>query len=137
MVSSPRRWIPGGIGLSPGVRHPHGDQLQPPNASFAPARAGALSLEELVAIVRRAQAGDAAAQSELIRAYSRRVGGLVRTVVRHPSATEDLVHMLHRMGLREDIELAPLIDAAREAEQMFGRALPGRTRVGGTTVVVA
>jgi hydroxymethylglutaryl-CoA lyase len=42
-------------------------------------------------------------------------------------ATEDLVHMLQRMGLRDDLALAPLIDAARQAEAMVGRALPGKT----------
>ena len=46
-------------------------------------------------------------------------------------ATEDLVHMLQRMGYREDLALAPLIDAARQAEAMVGRPLPGKTRVGG------
>jgi hydroxymethylglutaryl-CoA lyase len=45
-------------------------------------------------------------------------------------ATEDLVHMLHRMGGREDIALAPLVDAARQAESFFGRILPGKMRVG-------
>lgn len=52
-----------------------------------------MTLEELVAVVRRAQAGDAEAQSTLVRAYWRRVGGLVRTVVRQSSAVEDLVQM--------------------------------------------
>lgn len=51
--------------------------------------------------------------------------------------TEDLVHMLQRMELREDLALAPLIDAARQAESMVGRTLPGKTRVGGAMVASA
>ena len=50
-------------------------------------------LEDLADTVRRAQAGDMGAQTELVRAYSRRLRGLVRTVVRQPSAEEDLVQM--------------------------------------------
>ena len=42
--------------------------------------------------------------------------------------TEDFVHMLHRMGLRHDVDLGPILDAAREAEAFFGRALPGTLR---------
>ncbi|MCL4813422.1 MAG: hydroxymethylglutaryl-CoA lyase [Vicinamibacteraceae bacterium] len=40
--------------------------------------------------------------------------------------TEDLVHLLHRLGLRPDIALDPLIDVAREAGAFFKRDLPGR-----------
>jgi hydroxymethylglutaryl-CoA lyase len=40
-------------------------------------------------------------------------------------ATEDLVHLLHRMDLRRDIALDPLIALARDAERFFGRPLPG------------
>jgi hydroxymethylglutaryl-CoA lyase len=47
------------------------------------------------------------------------------------AATEDLVHMFQRMGLRCDIALQPLIDAAREAEQFLSRALPGRIHATG------
>lgn len=39
--------------------------------------------------------------------------------------TEDLVHMMHRMGLRQDIRLQPLIDVARQAAEYFNRELPG------------
>jgi hydroxymethylglutaryl-CoA lyase len=40
-------------------------------------------------------------------------------------ATEDLVHMLQRMGMREDVALTPLIEAAAMMEQLLGRELPG------------
>lgn len=40
-------------------------------------------------------------------------------------ATEDLVHMLNRMGLRRDLKLEPLLDAASQAAAFFGRDLPG------------
>jgi len=39
--------------------------------------------------------------------------------------TEDLVHMLQRMGKRTDINLDHLIDSARDAEAYFKRQLPG------------
>ncbi len=39
--------------------------------------------------------------------------------------TEDLVHMLHRMGLRSDIQLGPIVATTRRAEAFFGRKLPG------------
>ncbi len=39
--------------------------------------------------------------------------------------TEDLVHMLQRMGLRHDIRLESLIDAARNCARFFERDLPG------------
>jgi hydroxymethylglutaryl-CoA lyase len=40
-------------------------------------------------------------------------------------STEDLVHMLHRMGLRPDLKLGPLLDAAREVASYFSREMPG------------
>ena len=45
--------------------------------------------------------------------------------------TEDLVHMLQRMGMRDDIALAPLVDAARQAEEMLGHPLPGKIHTTG------
>jgi hydroxymethylglutaryl-CoA lyase len=39
--------------------------------------------------------------------------------------TEDLVHLLHREGLRHDINLDAIVALAREAAAFFGRALPG------------
>jgi hydroxymethylglutaryl-CoA lyase len=46
-------------------------------------------------------------------------------------ATEDLVHMFHRMNIRKDIDLQALIDAARAAAEIVGRELPGRIHVTG------
>jgi hydroxymethylglutaryl-CoA lyase len=41
-------------------------------------------------------------------------------------ATEDLVHMLADMGISTGVDLDALVDAARLAERVVGRALPGK-----------
>ena len=70
-----------------------------------------------------------------VRSFESSVAGLggcpFTAVTSGNVATEDLVHMLQRMGLREDIRLDALIDAAREAEQMLERTLPGRIHATG------
>jgi hydroxymethylglutaryl-CoA lyase len=38
-------------------------------------------------------------------------------------ATEDLVSMLHEMGIETGVELAALIEASRAAQQVLGRPL--------------
>jgi hydroxymethylglutaryl-CoA lyase len=38
-------------------------------------------------------------------------------------ATEDLVSMLHEMGYETGIDLARVVEAAREAQQVLGRPL--------------
>jgi len=40
--------------------------------------------------------------------------------------TEDLVHMMHRMGIRRDVALDPILETTREASKLLGRDLPGR-----------
>jgi hydroxymethylglutaryl-CoA lyase len=40
--------------------------------------------------------------------------------------TEDFVHMLQRMGVRQDIRLDVLIELARDAARVFGRDMTGR-----------
>lgn len=46
-------------------------------------------------------------------------------------ATEDLVHMLHEMGIETGVDLKKLIQCAELAEEMVGRRLEGRvTRAG-------
>jgi hydroxymethylglutaryl-CoA lyase len=40
-------------------------------------------------------------------------------------STEDLVHSLQRMGLREDVRLDALLDVARQVGAFFNRELPG------------
>ncbi len=41
-------------------------------------------------------------------------------------ATEDVVHVLQREGLRRDVDLAALIGLARDVSAFFARELPGR-----------
>ncbi len=41
------------------------------------------------------------------------------------TCTEDLVHLLHRMNLRRDIALGPILDVVKDAGAYFGRDLPG------------
>lgn len=48
------------------------------------------------------------------------------------TCTEDLVHMLQRMGLRTDVRLEVLIAVARDAARFFGRELPGTVYRTGT-----
>ncbi|MCT8974327.1 hydroxymethylglutaryl-CoA lyase [Microbaculum marinisediminis] len=40
--------------------------------------------------------------------------------------TEDIVFMAHEMGIETGIDLERLIEAARQAERLIGRTLPGR-----------
>jgi hydroxymethylglutaryl-CoA lyase len=47
-------------------------------------------------------------------------------------ATEDLVYMLHGMGIRTGIDLDALIEAGRVAESVVGRPLPGKVHQAGT-----
>lgn len=39
--------------------------------------------------------------------------------------TEDFVHMLHRMGLRPEVDLGALIDIAKDVARVFDREMPG------------
>ncbi len=41
--------------------------------------------------------------------------------------SEDLVHMLHEMGIETGIHLSALLDVARQLEAMLGRIVPGQT----------
>jgi hydroxymethylglutaryl-CoA lyase len=41
--------------------------------------------------------------------------------------SEDLVHMLHEMGIATKIDLPTLIDVARTLEKLIGHAVPGQT----------
>src|SRR3954468_19768427 len=50
--------------------------------------------DELTQIVRAAEAGDAAAQTELVRLYTRRVTGFVRGIICQPDAIEDVTQMV-------------------------------------------
>ncbi len=46
-------------------------------------------------------------------------------------ATEDLVYMLHGMGVSTGIDLERLVEAARAAESIVGRPLPGKVHKAG------
>ena len=48
--------------------------------------------------------------------------------------TEDLVHSLQRMGLRQEIDLCALLDVARQVSAFFGRELPGLILKSGSLV---
>lgn len=52
------------------------------------------------------------------------------------AATEDLVHMLQRGGMRADVALAPLISAAKQMSEILGRPLPGKIHATGPVPVV-
>jgi hydroxymethylglutaryl-CoA lyase len=74
-----------------------------------------------------------------VRTFESAVGGLggcpFTAVSGGNVPTEDLVHMLQRMGLREDIAIAPLMTAARQAEELLGHALPGKIHSTGPVLV--
>lgn len=46
-------------------------------------------------------------------------------------ATEDLVYMLHGMGVQTGVDLARLIEAGNVAEAVIGRRLPGKVHLAG------
>jgi hydroxymethylglutaryl-CoA lyase len=46
-------------------------------------------------------------------------------------ATEDLVYMLHGMGIETGVDLERLIEAGRIAEKLIGRRLPGKVHQAG------
>jgi RNA polymerase sigma-70 factor, ECF subfamily len=49
---------------------------------------------ELVQLIRRVERDDPAAQSELVRRYTRRVAGFVRSIIRQPEAVDDVTQMI-------------------------------------------
>jgi hydroxymethylglutaryl-CoA lyase len=46
--------------------------------------------------------------------------------------TEDLVYMCEEMGIETGIDLDALVEAAKLAEELVGRPLPGKVMKGGT-----
>jgi hydroxymethylglutaryl-CoA lyase len=46
-------------------------------------------------------------------------------------ATEDLAYMLHGMGVETGLDLARLVEAAKAAESIVGRTLPGKVHLAG------
>lgn len=67
--------------------HPHGDTSAP--AASLPVGSGAPPVD----LVRRARAGDAPAQTELVVRYSRRITGYLRSLCRREEAIEDLAQL--------------------------------------------
>jgi hydroxymethylglutaryl-CoA lyase len=51
--------------------------------------------------------------------------------------TEDVVHSFQRMGLRTDVNLASLIEVAKDVSTFFGREMPGRIYKSGPLPYVA
>ena len=45
--------------------------------------------------------------------------------------TEDLVHMLHEMGIETGIDLSSMIDIAHDVQEVMGRELPGQVMKAG------
>ena len=78
------------------------DHVNPPRNSSRhsaeiPATAEALAAQEraeLTAVVVRAQRGEMAAQSELVRRYTVRISAFVRPILLQPSSVEDVVQMV-------------------------------------------
>lgn len=89
---------------------PNHDLLAPTSASnhrHADASNEAAEKAVLIDLVRRADAGEAAAQTELVQRYSRRVAGFVRGIIRQPDAVEDVtqmvfIKMFRRLGRLRD-----------------------------------
>ncbi|MBL9201685.1 MAG: sigma-70 family RNA polymerase sigma factor [Opitutaceae bacterium] len=82
--------------------HPNPDHISAGTAAAVPEEKAAL-----IALVRRAEAGEPAAQAELVRRYTRRIAGFLRTIVRQPDAVEDVtqivfIKMFRRLGRLRD-----------------------------------
>lgn len=64
-----------------------------------------------------------------VRSFESSIGGLggcpFTRIAGGNVATEDLVHMLHRMGLRTEVDLPALLRLAEDVAEFFGRDLPG------------
>lgn len=90
------------MGFGQGVDGGHVRVMNPPRCSFRPvtensADAEALATQaraELADIVVRAQQGQMAAQTELVRRYTVRISAFVRPILFQPSSVEDVVQMV-------------------------------------------
>ena len=87
---------------------PNADLLSPGASSPAASSAAAAAEKSaLLSLVSRAEAGDPTAQAELVRRYTRRVAGFVRSIIRQPDAVEDVtqtvfIKMFRRLGRLRD-----------------------------------
>jgi len=73
----------------------------------SPSNADTAERAELIDLVQRAAGTDSAAQAELVRRYTRRIGGFVRAIIRQPDAVEDVtqmvfIKMFRRLGRLRD-----------------------------------
>ncbi len=90
------------------MRHPHSDQIAE-RFNVETRTAPDADRAALTALVIRAQQEDMDAQSELIRLYSNRIAGFVRTIIRNPNSIDDVtqnvfIKMIRRLRwLREPI----------------------------------
>lgn len=66
-----------------------------PNTDQAASAAETSALRtEIADLVRRAEQGERVAQAELVRRYTRRLAGFVRSIIRQPDAVEDVTQMV-------------------------------------------
>ncbi len=91
MDSSRDGWVQAESLFCGGVRHPHSDQIASPRSYF---EADTANRAELTSLVIRAQADDLDAQSQLVRLYSHRIAGFLRTIVRDGNAIDDVTQMV-------------------------------------------
>jgi RNA polymerase sigma-70 factor (ECF subfamily) len=119
------------------MRHPHHDQIAfEPIAELPVSGTADAARAELTALVVRAQAEDMEAQSQLVRLYSARIAGFIRTIVRNPNAIEDItqnvfVKMVRRLRwLREPVSFESWLFAmARSTALDYLRARSRRPEV--------
>ncbi len=89
------------------MRHPHSDQLATVASVLSVPEPITAARRELAAVVLRAQAGDLSAQSDLVRRYSHRIAGFLRTMLRDHGAIEDVtqtvfIKMVRRLNRLRD-----------------------------------
>lgn len=101
------------------MRHPHSDQLATVTSVRAAAEPVSPERRELTALVVRAQAEDLSAQSELVRRYTHRIGGFLRTMLRDQGAIEDVTQTVFIKMVRR---LRWLRDAASFESWLFAMA---------------
>ena len=81
-----------------------------PTTAFptAPRETADSARAELAALIARAQSGESAAQTDLVRRYTNRISAFVRPIICQPSAVDDVVQMVFIKMLRR-------LDILREA----------------------
>jgi hydroxymethylglutaryl-CoA lyase len=71
------------------------------------------------------------APSVIVRTTEGATGGAARLGATGNVATEDVVHMLHEMGVETGIDLKSLIDCANRMSEILGKELPGQVMKAG------